>query len=771
MSFRTALALLLLLLAPAGADAAVTFVGDPASFQPGATRLGFEEQTAGGTLSSLTPDSFTVDFDGNAGSFPVVAYADLSGALATAATTAELGAKALRIDNGANQEIRFDPPVTRVGMYLSSSGSMLTNVTAFRDGVQTYPTQTSAAANTIQFLGFKDPDGIDRIVFSGDFVDSDPVLLDALLFQRLEPVLYHFRGAVTSLTDGGGVLGDDVAVGSPFTVSAVVTPEADDFNAFPPLAQYSQPENFPLTISLGGRTFTTSRFEMQVQNDNGDVDGFGFGENGPAVTVASPALDASVANVNPLIFLQTTDIGAFADTSIPEQTPDVGLFETNVVQLSGFSSGGSQIFSVQGSLIAQPPAFTVITTADSGLGSLRQAILDANATPGADTIVFDIPAGLCGPNGVCSIALASDLPAITEAVTIDATTQPRFGTAPGNVCATAEAPSSMRVSIDYPFGNAIFTIAPSSSAPVVVRGFALIGGGSDVQVSGAGAHRVQCNHLHVTAPGDALFYPGPPWYGIGVGIDQSAQGAIVGTDGDGVGDLAERNVVAGAGQGVYVNANADSRIAGNLFCLAADGTTSLGGTIGVLIRQSSNDNLVGTDWDGVSDALEGNVVAGCQTGIALGVTGGGPTGNVIAGNRIGLDGTGNVVGLTVQNAPSTVVDDNVFTGNESAIDLTGTSTLGEGSERNCIEGNLMGLSHAGDASLVFENNWWGDASGPSGVGPGAGDPIAVTGAGSVDFTPFATGGCQPVPEPGAMALGTGAAIGLAGLARRRARSS
>ena len=34
--------------------------------------------------------------------------------------------------------------------------------------------------------------------------------------------------------------------------------------------------------------------------------------------------------------------------------------------------------------------YTVTSTADSGAGSLRQAILDANANPGADTIAFNI---------------------------------------------------------------------------------------------------------------------------------------------------------------------------------------------------------------------------------------------------------------------------------------------------------------------------------------------------------------------------------------------
>jgi hypothetical protein len=422
---------------------------------------------------------------------------------------------------------------------------------------------------------------------------------------------------------------------------------------------------------------------------------------------------------------------------------------------------------VQGQLLDLGPLLAVINTNDSGLGSLRQAILDANATSGADTIVFDIPADLCDAAGVCHIALASDLPPITEAVTLDATTQPRFGTAPPNVCATADAPSYMRVEINYAFGNAPILIDPTSTAPVVVRGFAIVGGGSAIQVSSAGAHRIQCNHLGVTGPGDALFFPGPPFYGIGVGIDSSAHGAIVGTDGDGVGDVGERNVIAGLADGIYVNANDGNRIAGNLFCLAADGTTSLGGNTGILIRQSSSNNLVGTDWDGVSDALEGNMLVGCQTGIAIGVTGGGSTSNVIAGNRFGLAGTGNGVGLDVQNAPLTVVDDNVFTVNATAIQVGGESTLLPGSERNCIVGNTAGLVQNGSESLWFAKNWWGDASGPSGDGPGSGDSVSVTGSGSVDFTPFATDGCHPVPEPGATALAAAALLGIFGLRRMR----
>ena len=46
-----------------------------------------------------------------------------------------------------------------------------------------------------------------------------------------------------------------------------------------------------------------------------------------------------------------------------------------------------------------PAFFTVTTIADGGIGSLRQAILDANAAPGADTIDFALPDGMKEPSG------------------------------------------------------------------------------------------------------------------------------------------------------------------------------------------------------------------------------------------------------------------------------------------------------------------------------------------------------------------------------------
>jgi uncharacterized repeat protein (TIGR01451 family) len=69
--------------------------------------------------------------------------------------------------------------------------------------------------------------------------------------------------------------------------------------------------------------------------------------------------------------------------------------------------------------------FVVTSGADSGAGTLRQAILDANRTPETNTIAFNLPT--IGPN---SINPTSPLPVITGPIVVDGTTQPGYAGAP-----------------------------------------------------------------------------------------------------------------------------------------------------------------------------------------------------------------------------------------------------------------------------------------------------------------------------------------------------
>jgi len=158
--------------------------------------------------------------------------------------------------------------------------------------------------------------------------------------------------------------------------------------------------------------------------------------------------------------------------------------------------------------------FTVTTTNGTGAGSLHQAILDANSLAGADTIAFAIPAndarhfyyaddGVAGQVTAGNITTTNDgsdqllagadpdfarswwsivvnsagLPAITESVTIDASTQAGFIDSP-----IIEL-NGTNVSNGDPNG---FTI---ESSYVTIRGFVINRFGDDgIEIDNDGGH-------------------------------------------------------------------------------------------------------------------------------------------------------------------------------------------------------------------------------------------------------------------------------------------
>jgi len=86
---------------------------------------------------------------------------------------------------------------------------------------------------------------------------------------------------------------------------------------------------------------------------------------------------------------------------------------------------GLMLLAFVASSAVQAATFTVTNTNDSGAGSLRQAIDDANGTFGADRIEFNIAGA-----GVHTIQTATDLPDIFDNVVIDGSTQPGFAGTP-----------------------------------------------------------------------------------------------------------------------------------------------------------------------------------------------------------------------------------------------------------------------------------------------------------------------------------------------------
>ena len=188
----------------------------------------------------------------------------------------------------------------------------------------------------------------------------------------------------------------------------------------------------------------------------------------------------------------------------------------------------------------------------------------------------------------------------------------------------------------------------------------------------------------------------------------------VGTNGDGTSDSLERNVISGnAWNGIQITglSATNNIVAGNYIGTNSSGTAALANSSsGVRISGGASSNLIGTNGDGVTDDLEGNIISGNNYhGILVGT---GSTNTVIAGNRIGTDvsGTldlGNVGdGVRIENAVSTRVGTNGDGTSDllerniiSCNDINGVDIRGAQSSNNLVMGNTIGLNASGIVAL------------------------------------------------------------------------
>lgn len=301
------------------------------------------------------------------------------------------------------------------------------------------------------------------------------------------------------------------------------------------------------------------------------------------------------------------------------------------------------------------PGFTVTNADDSGAGSLRQAILDANARPGLDYIGFDIPG-----TGVHTIALTSILPVITDPIVIDGTTQP------GANCASW--PPTLKIEIkDNGTGmTSSDSLMALSGGNSVVRGLVI----NEFPARGLSLlsdnNVVECNFIgpDVTGTQRLVSLDVTP---VGIHVEAGAKHNRIGTNGDGIADNAERNLISGNRYGVEIwGTGTDYNvIAGNYIGTDVTGTLPLpnvshiGDPVGaqIYIALGAQHNLIGTNSDGTADEAERNVLSSDDLTSAVYVDGNNTNYNTIAGNYIGTDVTGslplgNGVGITFMNGAS-----------------------------------------------------------------------------------------------------------------------
>lgn len=416
----------------------------------------------------------------------------------------------------------------------------------------------------------------------------------------------------------------------------------------------------------------------------------------------------------------------------------------------------------------------VTNTNDSGPGSLREAILAANATEGDDVITFDIP----GP-GPHVITPATPLPPIAPddlasegSVLIDGTTEPDFAGTPivelsgalvgasGPGLTIASPRSVVRGLVINRFSIGVFvtaSIGPGSQDEIVegnyigtdVTGTVALGNGRGVGL-GSGGTDDQVFHTTVggTAPAARNLISGNGVGILGGGPRHVIQGNYIGTDADGTGPLGNtaRGIELLTADGAEVGGSSPG--AGNVI--------SANGSDGVMFFETGNmqvvGNYIGTDAAG-SGAL-GNGGHGVEATDIIGAI----TDNLISGNSGNGINANPIAILTIQNNRiGTNAAGTESLGNlGSGIDGTGSSNQptrgnlvsGNGSHgivvkglENRIEDNLIGtdisgtgaLGNRGDGIRVLDmvNTIGGD---------GVGNVIAFNGGGGVvvdlDFTTF-----------------------------------
>ncbi len=337
-----------------------------------------------------------------------------------------------------------------------------------------------------------------------------------------------------------------------------------------------------------------------------------------------------------------------------------------------------------------------VCDADAGTAgnqcTLRAAIETANHSAGRDSIPFDIEGA--GPH---VITLDSPLPAITEPLVLDATTQPGWT---GRPVVTVTGASG---------DGLVLPVGESALRGLAIGGFP----GAGVKITGPGGNRVLGCAIGTNAAGAPL--PN----GVGVLVDGSAGNAIGGIDGRG-------NLVSGnTTHGVHVRgaASTDNVIEGNFVGTDFDGAAALAnGGSGVRIEDAPRTRVGGGEPE--RNFISGNAAHGVHVS-------GGAGGTVIAGNFIGLDVTG---AIALANGTSSDTDTGhvgVLVEHASSIAVGGSNALG-----NVIAGNtgggvrVIGDLESGAPALAFEltgNRIGTDAEGNAMIANG-GDAVRLAGA-------------------------------------------
>ncbi|HEX8217956.1 MAG TPA: hypothetical protein VF914_01950, partial [Chloroflexia bacterium] len=324
--------------------------------------------------------------------------------------------------------------------------------------------------------------------------------------------------------------------------------------------------------------------------------------------------------------------------------------------------------------------FVVTNTSDSGPGSLRQAIINANQSPGPDAIEFDIAAA-----GVQTITTLNALPLITDTLLIDGYSQD--GATPNNLAVGDNAQLKIVLDNGGALGDYGLWFQPDITAGTTpsgseVRGLVISNFANGVRANSVG------DSLDVVRPNNIWVHGnfiGTDATGTTeMGNQYAVQFLDVQTSTIGGNTPAQRNLLSGNDQrGVSILNSSAITVVGNYIGTSASGMSAVpNGYAGVEVIASIS-TTIGGPTAGERNIISGNYLQGIELYSPLtGSPSGAPEGatpssgaTVVQGNYIGLGATGAV---TVSNGANGIY---IHSPNRALI---GGTAAGTG---NVISGN------------------------------------------------------------------------------------
>lgn len=404
-----------------------------------------------------------------------------------------------------------------------------------------------------------------------------------------------------------------------------------------------------------------------------------------------------------------------------------------------------------------PATFFVTKVNDAGIGSLRQAILDANAMPGQDLIHFNIAL-----SGVQTISVTSTLPEVTDPVIIDGTTEGGYAGTPLIVIDGTNAPDGSDGLVISAGASTVKALAIGNfrvQLPGPIGGIGLLlktGGGNTITGNYLGTDAAgtlsQSNFVGLEIDGSSANQIGGTAAGAGNlisgnGVSNATgmrisgpnasnniiQGNLIGTDASGKNQLpnfravsiedaigtiiggttaSARNVISGNHgmdtSALFLMNSSNSQIQGNYVGVDVTGLQPLGNSFAGILMQGGAGNLIGGTQPGAGNVLSNN---GFSAGVVLTSS----NNNTVQGNLIGTDAAGmvdfgngfggvvigggskgNTIGGTTASARNVISANgaNPFVGPGPGVFISGIGTT-----NNVVQGNFIGTDITGSKAL------------------------------------------------------------------------